>query len=71
LYTVQWAAFICPIYTLYSHWEGAGMNNVHACIPDPDPDPPDPHVWVLLDPETEPLVRGMDPDPDPSISKQN
>jgi hypothetical protein len=40
--------------------------------PDPNPDPPDPHVLGLLDPN--PLVRGMDPDPntalDPSIIEQ-
>jgi hypothetical protein len=41
--------------------------------PDPylDPDPPDPHVLGLLDPDSDPLVTGMDPDPDPSIIKQN
>jgi hypothetical protein len=33
----------------------------------PDPNP-DPHVLGLPDPD--PLVRGMDPDPDPSIIKQ-
>jgi hypothetical protein len=33
-----------------------------------DPDPPDPHVLGLLDPD--PLVYGVDPDPDPSITKQ-
>jgi hypothetical protein len=33
-----------------------------------DPDPSDPFVLGLLDPE--PLVRGMDPDPAPSIIKQ-
>jgi hypothetical protein len=32
------------------------------------PDPPEPHVLGLPDPG--PLVRGMDPDPDPSIIKQ-
>jgi hypothetical protein len=32
-----------------------------------DPDPPDPHVFGPPDPN--PLVRGMDPDPDPSIIK--
>ncbi len=39
---------------------------------DPNPDPPDPHVLGLLDPNPDPLVRGMDPDPDPypSIIKQ-
>ncbi len=28
-----------------------------------DPDPPDPHDLGLLDPDPDPLVRGMDPDP--------
>jgi hypothetical protein len=36
--------------------------------PDPNPDPSDPYVLGLLDPD--PLVRGMDPDLDPSIIKQ-
>jgi hypothetical protein len=40
-----------------------------SCVADPDPDPPDPCVLGLLDPD--PLVRGMDPDPDPSIIMQN
>jgi hypothetical protein len=35
-----------------------------------DPDPPDPHVLGLMNPDPDPLVRGMDPDPDPSIIKQ-
>jgi hypothetical protein len=41
-----------------------------------DPDSPDPHVLGLLDPDPDPLVRGMDldpdpvSDPDPSITKQ-
>jgi hypothetical protein len=26
--------------------------------------------WGLLDPDPDPVVRGMDPDPDPSIVKQ-
>ncbi len=31
------------------------------------PDPPDPHVLGLLDPDPDPVVRGLDPalDPDP------
>jgi hypothetical protein len=35
-------------------------------VGDPNPDPPDPdsHVFGLLDPDPDPLVRGMDPDPD-------
>jgi hypothetical protein len=36
--------------------------------PIPDPDLPDPHVVGLLDPDPDPFVRGMDPDP--SINKQ-
>jgi hypothetical protein len=31
-------------------------------VADPNPDPPDPRVLGLPDPD--PLVRGMDPDPD-------
>ncbi len=37
-------------------------------VADPNPDPSDPYVLGLLDPD--PLVRGMDSDPDPSIIKQ-
>jgi hypothetical protein len=40
-------------------------------VADLDPHPSDPYVigrLGLLDPD--PLVRGMDPDPDPSIIKQ-
>jgi hypothetical protein len=33
-----------------------------------DPDPPDPHVFGP--PCMNPLVRGMNPAPDPSITKQ-
>jgi hypothetical protein len=30
------------------------------------------HMFLgLLDPDPDPLVRGMDPDPDPSITMQN
>jgi hypothetical protein len=36
----------------------------------PDPDPPYPYVLGLLDQDLDPLVRGMDPAPDPSIIKQ-
>ncbi len=36
--------------------------------PNPDPDPSDPYVFGILDPDPDPLVRGMDPDP--SITKQ-
>ncbi len=32
-------------------------------VADPHPDPPDPHVFGLLDPDPDPLIRGMDPDP--------
>jgi hypothetical protein len=46
------------------------MFNV-LCLPSTnsvaDPDPPDPHVLGLLDPDPDPLVRGMDPDPDPAL----
>jgi hypothetical protein len=37
-----------------------------------DPDPSDSYISGLLDPDLDPLVRGMDPypDPDPSIIKE-
>jgi hypothetical protein len=39
-------------------------------VADPDPNL-DPHGFLgLLDPDPDPLVRGIDPDPDPSIIKQ-
>jgi hypothetical protein len=41
-----------------SYWEFATLKN---SVTDPDP-----HVLGLLDPD--PLVRGMDPDPDPEPS---
>jgi hypothetical protein len=37
-------------------------------IRNPDPDPPDPPLLGLPDPD--PIVRGMDPDPETSIIKQ-
>ncbi len=33
--------------------------------PDPEPDPQDPHVLGFPDPDL--LVRGTEPDPDPSL----
>jgi hypothetical protein len=36
--------------------------------PNKDPDPQDPHVFGP--PGSGPLVKGMDPDPHPSINKQ-
>jgi hypothetical protein len=30
----------------------------------PNPDPPDPRFFGLQDPDPDPLVRGMDPDPE-------
>ncbi len=32
-----------------------------------DPDPQDPHVLGHPDPDLDPLIRGMDPAPDPSL----
>ncbi len=46
-------------------WKG---HSVADPDPNPDPDPPDPGVFGLLDPDPDPFVRGMDPDP--SIIKQ-
>jgi hypothetical protein len=37
--------------------------------PDPNPDPPDPHVLGLPDPDLNPLVKGMDPDPSITMQK--
>jgi hypothetical protein len=39
-------------------------------VADPDPVPSDPYVLGPLDPDPDPLVRGTDPDPDSSITKQ-
>jgi hypothetical protein len=40
---------------------------VYSSVPDPnpDPDPPDPRFFGLPNPD--PLVRGMDLDPDPAL----
>jgi hypothetical protein len=43
-------------------------NNVSDLDPIPDPDPPDPHVFEP--PGSGSIVRGIDPDPVPSIMKQ-
>jgi hypothetical protein len=45
-----------------------GCYSTSAADPDPNPDPSDPYVGGLLDPDPDPLVRGMDPDaaPDPA-----
>jgi hypothetical protein len=39
--------------------------------PDPNPDPPETHVFGPPGSGSGPLVRGMDPDPGPSITKRN
>jgi hypothetical protein len=46
--------------------------NILTKISVADPDPLDPYVLGLLDPDQNPLVRGLDPalDQDPSITKQ-
>ncbi len=38
--------------------------------PDPNLDPSDPYVFGPPEFGSDPLVRGMDPDPDPPIIKQ-
>jgi hypothetical protein len=42
--------------------------NVHTSVADSDPNPEtdqsNPHVLGLLDPDPDPPVRGMDPDPE-------
>ncbi len=46
----------------------------NCCVADPDPDPPDKCVFGPPGSGSDPLVRGMDPDPDldldPSKIKQ-
>ncbi len=44
-----------------------GCNIAYICNV-ADPDPSDPYVLGLLDPD--PFVRGLDPDPDTSITDQ-
>jgi hypothetical protein len=39
-------------------------------VADPDPDQSDAYVFGLLDPDPDPLARGMEPDLDPSIIMQ-
>jgi hypothetical protein len=48
------------------------IGSVFISVADPGPelDPPDSHFLSLLDPDPDPLVRGMDPDQYSSISKQ-
>jgi hypothetical protein len=46
------------------------MNFGFSADPDPNPDLLDSHVYGPLDPDPDPLVRGMDPDPDLFIIKQ-
>ncbi len=50
---------------LFCYW--CDSARVHYCVEEISV-PSDPYVLGLLDPD--PLVRGMDPDPDPSIIKQ-
>jgi hypothetical protein len=49
------------------------LHFLRTSVADLDPDPSDPYVLGLLDPDSDPLVRGMDPDPasDSSVTKQN
>jgi hypothetical protein len=49
------------------------MHFLCTSVADPDPNP-DPSISMFLglpDPDPDPLVRGLDPYPDPSITKQN
>ncbi len=41
-----------------------------SSVADLDPDPEDPYALGLLNPDPDPLVRGTDPAPDPSLIKQ-
>ncbi len=47
-----------------------GIVFISVADPGPELDPPDSHFLSLLDPDPDPLVRGMDPDQYSSISKQ-
>jgi hypothetical protein len=40
-------------------------NTLNVLVSVGDPDPQDPHVLSLPDPDSDPLVRGTDPDPSP------
>jgi hypothetical protein len=55
---------MCPDFSFQKNFEQA--------ISVADPDPNDPYVLGLLDLDSDPVVRGTDPDPtlDPSIIKQ-
>ncbi len=53
-----------PAASLWRSTSGA-RGSAATSVPDPNPDPLDTHVFG-----PDPLVRGMDPDPDPSIIKQ-
>ncbi len=44
--------------------------DLNRCVADPDPSDPYRYVSGLLDPYLDPLVRGVDPYPDPSIIKE-
>jgi hypothetical protein len=46
--------------------------SLEISVADPNPDlyPSDPYILGLLDPDPDPLVRGLDPDLDFSIIKQ-
>ncbi len=58
---------LCVTYQLGSNLIKSIVLSIVA-DPDPNPDPSDPHVFGLLDPDPDPLVRGVDTDP--SITKQ-
>ncbi len=51
------------MFEIYIHEHYMGKTSVA------DPDPLDPYVLGLLEPDPDPLVRGMNPDP--SITKQD
>ncbi len=65
-----WTAPLDP-WSKYPRWTGkpcTSSRNICSVAdsvgdPEPEPDPQDPHVFGLLDPDPDPLVRGTDPDP--------
>jgi hypothetical protein len=49
----------------------ATLSSIYRGVPDPNPDPHRIYMFLgLPDPHSNPLVRDMYPDPDPSIIKQ-
>ncbi len=60
-----------PLFSLFMHHHGQVICSVADPDLNQDPDPPDPHVFGLLDPDPDSLIRGIRyPDLDASITMQ-